>query len=90
MTLKKSFYHADLVLKKHLLLWYSAVQVMHFVRILWWIEYSKVQIFSDIINVFTLTFDQFNESLFNKGINKIVMGLIPKFWTVVFIFHKAI
>jgi len=90
MTLKKSFHHADLVLKKHLLLRYSAVQVMHFVRILWWIEYSKVQIFSDIINVFTLTFDQFNESLFNKGINKIVMGLIPKFWTLVFILHKAI
>ncbi len=42
---------------------------------LWWIESSKEQIlfenevFCNIINVFTVTFDQFNASLLNKHIN---------------------
>ncbi len=44
-----------------------------FFRILWGIESSQeqhsfeIQIFYDIINVFTLTFDQFNLSLLNKS-----------------------
>ncbi len=46
-----------------------------FFRILWWIESSKEQhlfgleIFCNIINVFTATFDQFNASLLNKSIH---------------------
>ncbi len=46
-----------------------------FFRILWWIESSKekhlfeIEIFCYIINAFTVTFDQFNESLLNKSIH---------------------
>ncbi len=40
--------------------------------IIWWIESSKeqhlfeIEIFCNVINVFTITFDQFNASLLNK------------------------
>ncbi len=37
--------------------------VMH-LRILWWIEYLKA--FYNIINVLTVTFDQFNVSMLNQ------------------------
>ncbi len=46
-----------------------------FFRIHRWIESSEeqhlfeIEIFCNIINVFTVTFDQFNESLLNKSIN---------------------
>ncbi len=46
-----------------------------FFRIHRWIESSKeqhffkIEIFCYIINVFTVTFDQFNASLINKSIN---------------------
>ncbi len=52
--------------------WY----VLYF-RILWWIESSieqhlfEIEIFPNIINVFTVTFDQFNASLLNKSITYI-------------------
>ncbi len=45
-----------------------------FFRILWWIESSKEQhlfemeIFCNILNVFTVTFDQLNECFLNKSI----------------------
>ncbi len=45
-----------------------------FFRILWWIESSEeqhlfeIEIFCNIIIVFTVTFDQFNASLPNKSI----------------------
>ncbi len=49
--------------------------MIHFiVRILWWIENSKEQhlfeteILCNIINVFTVTFDQFNAALLNKSV----------------------
>ncbi len=56
-----------------------------FVRIIWWIESLKeqhlfaVEIFSNIINVFLVTFDKFNASLLNKSI-KILLP--PDFWMV--------
>ncbi len=43
-----------------------------FFMILWWIGHSKehylfkVEVFCKILNVFTVTFDQFNVSLLNK------------------------
>ncbi len=43
-------------------------------RIFWWIESSKelhlleIEIIFNIINVFTVTFDPFDESLLNKNI----------------------
>ncbi len=54
-------------------LWKSSY--MLFFRIHRWIESWKeqhlfeIEIFSNIINVFTVTFDQFNASLINKSIN---------------------
>ncbi len=54
--------------------------LLHFIffssGILWWIGslkewlLFKIEIFCNIINVFTLTFYQFNASLLNKSINK--------------------
>ncbi len=47
---------------------------IEFLRIIWWIESSKeqhlfeIEIFCNIISVFTVTFDQFNASLLNKSI----------------------
>ncbi len=46
-----------------------------FSRIFWWIESSKeqhffkIELFCKIINVFSVTFHQFNVSLLNKSIN---------------------
>ncbi len=48
---------------------------IRFFRIHKWIESSKeqhlfeIEIFCNIINIFTITFDQFNMSLMNKSIN---------------------
>ncbi len=47
MIIQKSFYYADLVLKKHIL--FLSVENWYFI----------------IINVFTVTFDQFKASLLN-------------------------
>ncbi len=67
-------------------LWYIL-----FVRIHRWIESSKEQllfeteIFCNIINVFTVTFDQYNASFMNKSIKlikikKITDPKVPHFW----------
>ncbi len=48
---------------------------VYFSLILWWTESSKeqhlfeVEIFCNIIHVFTVTFDQFNASLLNRNMN---------------------
>ncbi len=49
-----------------------------------------MKIFCKIINVFTVTFDQFNAFLMNKSINKSIwINFTPNFWLVVYhIFHK--
>ncbi len=49
---------------------------LFFFRILWWIENSKqhlfeTEVFCNIINVFTVTFDQFIGSLLKRNINLI-------------------
>ncbi len=76
--------NADFVLKKYFLLlsmltkkfcWLIFVGETFLFSILWWIEilkeehlqYSKYK--SLYINVFTVTFDQFNASMLNKGIH---------------------
>ncbi len=46
-----------------------------FFRFFWWIKssekqhLSEIEIFCNIINVFIITFDQYNASLINKTIN---------------------
>jgi len=40
-----------------------------FFSIIWWIESSKEQHFCNILDVFTITLDQFNASLLNKSIH---------------------
>ncbi len=52
MIIQKSFYYADLVLKKHIL----------FLSV----ENSCNDSYFIIINVFTVTFDQFKASLLNE------------------------
>ncbi len=39
-----------------------------------------MEIFCNIINVFTVTFDQFNVSLLNKSINFLTL-LTPNIWS---------
>ncbi len=68
-----------------------------FFRILWWIESKKkkqdlfeIEIFCNIANVFTVTFDNFNASLLNKIIyskNKTKKLTNPQFWMVVYIYY---
>ncbi len=68
-----------------------------FFRIHRWIESSeeqhllKLEIFCNIINAFTVTFDQFNAFLMNKSINflffictdpKFCMSVSTKIWTI--------
>ncbi len=59
--------------------------LFYFFRIFWWIESSKEQylfkmlVFCNIINVFTVSFDQCNASLLNKSVKK----LLPNISTVV-------
>ncbi len=72
MILQKSFWYADMLLKKHL---QHFCEFLFSFRIFLWIESSKV-IFCNIINVFTVTFDQLNASLLNKSIN------VFQFWMV--------
>jgi len=72
--------------------------VVYDFKILWWIESSKeqhlfeIESFCNIINAFTVSFDQFNASLLNKSIhffqktkNKKTFLLTPNFWTVVYV-----
>ncbi len=55
-----------------------------FFRILWWIEISKEQHLF-VINVFTVTFDQFNLSLMNKSIHVFFFFLMTlSFWMVMY------
>ncbi len=56
-----------------MLIWYSRYIYYYQIYICWiesWIEQHLfgTEIFCNIINVFTVTFDQFNESLLNKNI----------------------
>ncbi len=79
-----------------MLIWCSSRNIyyftIHFCRIVWWKGSSKEQrLFKkscNIINVFTVTFDQFNASLLNKSIvlskNKIILA--SNLW----IFHISI
>ncbi len=46
----------------------------------------EIEIFSNIINVFAVTFDQFNASLMNKSIN---FFRTPNFWAVVCVCEKT-
>ncbi len=52
-----------------------------FVRIIWWITVFEIEIFCNIINVFTVSFDQFYVSLVNKSIN-LFQKETPNFWMI--------
>jgi len=67
------------------------VETDTFFIILWWIEswkeqhFIEIEIFCIIINVNTVTFDQFNASLLN---NVFLILLFPYFWTVCYQFNS--
>ncbi len=81
MIFQKALYYADLVLKKHflLLLMLRTVvlvnifveTVIHFFRIIWWIQHSKEQHFFllYIYKSVPVPFDQFNAYFLNKSTN---------------------
>ncbi len=72
MILQKSFSYADLLLKKHFWL-LSIMKTVKLLNII--VESSKeqhlyeIEIFCNIINVFSVTFHQFNASLLSKSVN---------------------
>ncbi len=45
----------------------------------------EIEIFYNIINIFTVNFDQFNTSLLSKSINFL---LTPNFWMIVYLYTK--
>ncbi len=77
---------ADSLFKKHLLLLLSMLKtvVKNIFRVLWWIESSKEQylfkidIFCNIINTFTITFDQFNAFLLNISLHFILTSNLQR------------
>ncbi len=57
----------------------SVWTLLHLFQYFWWIKittFIKTEIFCDIINVLTVTFDQINVALLNKIVNLFI-------WTVV-------
>ncbi len=74
MLLKKHFWLLSMLKTVVLHNIFVETVIILFFRILWWIESSKehlfeIESFCNIINIFTVTFDQFNASLMNKSIN---------------------
>ncbi len=86
MILQKSFQYADLLFTKNAFL-LSVLKTVALLNL--YVEtmihvYLKYKYFiSIIINVFTVTFDQFNVYLLNKSINFFLKN--PNFWMVVYL-----